>query len=231
MMAYSKPQLEDGGGIPMNSTVSPTPPKFPEDFRAHFLDRIDRNAAEVGSDDAKVGGLSREAAHQPDLAPPVLDAMGDLDEMARPSLGKRASRGLVRFLIVFSIGVGATLAWQSYGDAARAMIATSWPQLASLAPEPTPAPEQTAAASQATASLELQQLKEDLAQLKQEIQQLKEIPAALASLQQSVDRLAGSQQQIAGTIAKLATQKPASPPRPAPAPAPKPLTPPQSEAR
>jgi hypothetical protein len=218
----------------MNSTVSPTPPKFPEDFRAHFLDRIDRNAAEVGNDDAKVGGLSRDAAHQPDLAPPGLDAMADLDEV-RPSLGKRASRRLVRFLTVFSIGVGATLAWQWYGDAARAMIATSWPQLASLAPEaasgPPAASEQTAAAPQATISPELQQLKEDLAQLKQQLEQLKEMPAALASLQQSVDRLAGSQQQIAGTIAKLGTQKPASPPRPAPAPAPKPLTPPQSEVR
>jgi hypothetical protein len=218
----------------MNSTVSPTPPKFPEDFRAHFLDRIDRNAAEVGNDDAKVGGLSRDAAHRPDLAPPGLDAMADLDEV-RPSLGKRASRRLVRFLIVFSIGVGTTLAWQWYGDAARAMLATSWPQLASLTPEPTSAPgqtapEQTAVAPQATASPELQQLKEDLAQLKQQLQQLKEMPAALASLQQSVDRLAGSQQQIAGTIAKLATQKPASPPRPAPAP-PKSLTPPQPEAR
>ena len=93
------------------------------------------------------------------------------------------------------------------------------------------ASDQTAAAPQAMASPELQQLKEDLAQLKQELQQLKEIPAALASLRQSVDRLAGSQQQIAGTIAKLGTQKPASPPRPAPAPAPKPLTPPQSEVR
>jgi hypothetical protein len=218
----------------MNSTVNPTPPKFPEDFRAHFLDRIDRNAAEVGSDDAKVRGLSRDAAHQPDLAPAGLDATADLDEM-RPSLGKRASRGLVRFLIVFSIGVGATLAWQSYGDVARAMIATSWPQLASLAPEPTPAPEQTApgqiaAAPQITASPELQHLKEDLAQLKQELQQLREIPAALASLQQSVDRLASSQQQITGTIAKLGAQKPPSPPRPAPAP-PKSLTPPQSEVR
>jgi len=166
----------------------------------------------------------------------ALDAIAGsaLDEI-RPSLGKRASRGLVRFLIVFSIGVGATLAWQSYGDAARAMIATSWPQLASLAPEPTPAPEQTApeqtAAPQVAISPELQQLKEDLAQLKQELQQLKEMPAALASLQQSVDRLAGGQQQIAGTIAKLGTQKPASPPRPAPAPAPKSLTPPQSEVR
>jgi hypothetical protein len=211
----------------MNSTVTPTPPKFPEDFRAHFLDRIGRNAAEVDSDDAKAGGLLRDAAHQPDVARPGLDAMAGsaLDEI-RPSLGKRASRGLVRFLIVFSIGVCTTLVWQWYGDVARAMIATSWPQLA-----PQAAPEQTAAAPQATASPELQQLKEDLAQLKQELQQLKEIPAALASLQQSVDRLAGSQQQIAGTIAKLGTQKPASPPRPAPAPAPKPLTPPQSEVR
>jgi hypothetical protein len=209
-----------------------------------LLDRIGRNAAETDGDDAKVGGLLREPAHQPDvaalepdLARPRLDAMAGsaLDEI-RPSLGKRASRRLVRFLIVFSIGVGTTLAWQWYGDAARAMIATSWPQLASLAPEPTPAPEQTApeqiaAAPQVTISPELQQLKEDLAQLKQELQQLKEIPAALASLRQSVDRLAGSQQQIVGTIAKLGTQKPASPPRPAPAPAPKPLTPPQSEVR
>ena len=229
----------------MDSKVTPTPPKFPQDFTvAHFLDRIGRNPAEVDSDDAKVGGLLREPAHQPDaaalqpdLARPGLDAMAGsaLDEI-RPSLGKRASRRLVRFLIVFSIGVGTTLAWQWYGDAARAMIATSWPQLASLAPEPTPVPEQTApeqiaAAPQVTISPELQQLKEDLAQLKQELQQLKEIPAALASLRQSVDRLAGSQQQIVGTIAKLGTQKPASPPRPAPAPAPKPLTPPQSEVR
>src|SRR5262252_5000132 len=187
----------------MKSTATPTPPKFPEDFRAHFLDRIGLNGAEADGDDAKVGGLLRvrDAAHQPDVA--GLDAMADsaLDEI-RPSLGKRASRGLVRFLIVFSIGVCATLAWQWYGDAARAMIATSWPQLASLAPEPTPVPEQTApeqlaAAPQVTISPELQQLKEDLAQLKQELQQLKEIPAALASLRQSVDRLAGSQQQIA----------------------------------
>ena len=180
--------------------------------------------------------------HRPSFASQGIDKHLALDAMAgpaldeiRPSLGKRASRRLVRFLIVFSIGVGTTLAWQWYGDAARAMIATSWPQLASLAPEtasvPQVAPEQTAAAPQATASPELQQLKEDLAQLKQELQQLKEIPAALASLRQSVDRLAGSQQQIAGTIAKLGTQKPASPPRPAPAPAPKPVTLPESEVR
>ena len=221
----------------MEPTVTLTPPKFPQDFKAPFLDRI----GEIHGDVAKLRGLLRGLAHQsdvaatpqPDLARPGLDAIAGsaLGEIP-PSLGKRISRRLVRFLIVFSIGVGATLAWQSYGDAARAMIATSWPQLAALAPEPAPvpqaAPEQTAAAPQATAP-ELQQLKEDLAQLKQELQHLKEIPAVLASLRQSVDRLAGSQQQIAGTIAKLGAQKP--PPRPAPAPAPKPVTLPGSEVR
>src|SRR5262249_4671548 len=225
----------------MDSTVTPTPPQH-FTLLAHVLDRIDRSVAEVQDADAEVSGLLRETAHQPDVAPhqpdvaarPGLHEMADSDlgEIIRPSLGKRASRRLVRFLIVFSIGVGTTLAWQSYGDAARATIATSWPQLAALAPEPAPvpqaAPEQTAAVPQATGSPELQQLKEDLAQLKQDLQQFKEIPPALASLRQSVDQLAGSQQEIAGTIAKLAAQKPASPPRPAPATAPKSLTSPLS---
>ena len=227
----------------MEPTVTLTPPKFPQDVKAPFLDRIGK----IHGDVAKLGGLLRELAHQsdvaatpqPDLARPGLDAIAGSALGEPPSLGKRISRRLVRFLIVFSIGVGATLAWQSYGDAARAMIATSWPQLAALAPEPAPvpqaAPEQTAAAPQATAP-ELQQLKEDLAQVKQDLQQFKEMPPALASLRQSVDQLAGSQQQMAGKIAKLSTQKPASLPRPTPAPkpvtsAPKPVTPLQAEAR
>src|SRR5260370_7607826 len=61
---------------------------------------------------------------------PSLDAM-----IKRPSLGKRASRSLTRFLIIFCFGVAATLAWQSYGDPAREMIANSYPQLSWLAPQ------------------------------------------------------------------------------------------------
>jgi len=41
----------------------------------------------------------------------------------------------MRFLIAFCVGIAATLAWQSYGDAARQTIASSHPQLAWLAPE------------------------------------------------------------------------------------------------
>jgi hypothetical protein len=63
----------------------------------------------------------------------------------RPSLVNRVSRSLARFLIIFCIGVAATLAWQSYGDDARKMIAHSFPQFGWLAPQAsrngTPSPE------------------------------------------------------------------------------------------
>ena len=48
----------------------------------------------------------------------------------RPSLGKRASLAFAYYLIVFSVGVAATLAWQTYGDATRQLIAPA----ASLSP-------------------------------------------------------------------------------------------------
>jgi hypothetical protein len=146
----------------------------------------------------------------------------------RPSLGKRASRSLTRFLIIFCFGVGATLAWQSYGDAAREMIANSSPQLSWLAPQATPlaqtASDMPAPAPSATPSPELKQLKE--------------MSLAFATVRQSMDQLAASQQQMADGIAKLAADQQellhkisAPPPRPAPAPARKPVPLPSSEAR
>jgi hypothetical protein len=84
----------------------------------------------------------------------------------RPSLGKRASRGLARFLIIFCTGVAATLAWQSYGDAAREMIANSYPQLSWLAPQAAPlaqtASDTPAPAPSATPSPELKQPQGDV---------------------------------------------------------------------
>src|SRR5215469_14279645 len=44
-----------------------------------------------------------------------------------PSLGMRALRRMARFLMVLCIGVIATLAWQSYGGAAKQMMA-NWAQ-------------------------------------------------------------------------------------------------------
>jgi hypothetical protein len=142
----------------------------------------------------------------------------------RPSLGRRTLRALARFLIVSFIGVGATLAWQSYGDAARAMIANSWPQFGWLAPQTAPLAQTTPdvvapPTAETTASPDLQQF-----------------AAALASLRQSVDQLAAqvaaSQRQVTDDIAKLQADEQkilrkvsAAPPRADAAPAHKPTPP------
>ncbi len=148
----------------------------------------------------------------------------------QPSLGKRAMPTLARYLITFCIGIAATLAWQSYGDAAREMIATSSPQLGWLAPQAAPvmqaAPSAVAPGAPSALSPELVELK-----------------AGLVAVQQSVDQLAvqvaAGQRQMAGDIANLQAadqnilQKiSAPPPRPAAPPArkPAPLTPPKAEA-
>lgn len=142
-----------------------------------------------------------------------------------PSLGKRASRVFARFLITFSIGVGATLAWQSYGDAAREMIAYSSPQLAWLAPrEPVAraAPDVVAAAAPAAPALDPKQIEA--------------MSLSLAAVRQRMDQLAAqlafNQQQMVGEIAKLQSTEreilhnvSAPPPQPAAALARKPVLP------
>ena len=140
----------------------------------------------------------------------------------QPSRGRRA----VLSLVMFCIGVGATLAWQSYGDAARAMLADLSPQLGWLAPQTEPiaqtAPEAPAAAA---ASFDLQQLALDLYSVRRSVDQL-------------ASQFAASQQQMAGDIAKLQADEQqilsklsAALPRPAPpARKPAPVTPSPSSA-
>jgi hypothetical protein len=167
--------------------------------------------SEFSSDHALPGGMSRPA---------------DLTRK-RPSLVTRAARRLTRFLIVFCIGVATTLAWQSYGDVARAMIANSYPQLGWLAPEAAlvaqTAPDDMAARAAPTApSADVQQLKElSLG--------LKELSLGLDAVRQSVDQfaaqVAAGQRQMAGDIAKLQAEISPPPQRAAAAPARKPVPP------
>ena len=106
----------------------------------------------------------------------------------QPSVRGRAARSL----IIFCMGVATTLAWQSYGDEVREMIAISYPQLGWLAPqsafaETAPEPNAPVNASDAL--------------------ELKSILINVAALRQSVDQLAvqflASQQQMASDIARL----------------------------
>jgi hypothetical protein len=104
---------------------------------------------------------------------------------------------LTGFLITFCIGVAATLGWQSYGDAAREMIASSYPQLAWLAPKPAANaqndPETFALAAPDAPSSDQQQLKA--------------ISYDLDAVRQSVDRMAVSQDQITRSVDKIAANQ------------------------
>jgi hypothetical protein len=64
-------------------------------------------------------------------------------------------------------GVFATLAWQSYGDAAREMIASSYPQLGWLAPPA--APDASSPDLQELKAIELKAMSTDLAAVRQSV--------------------------------------------------------------
>jgi hypothetical protein len=106
----------------------------------------------------------------------------------RWSSGRRVAAALARFLIAFGIGIAATLVWQSYGGAARGVIAGLSPQLGWLAPQPAPAASPPLASS-ASASPD----------------QLAAISRSLTVVRQSVDKLTAD-------ITRLQTARPDPPP-------------------
>jgi hypothetical protein len=159
---------------------------------------------------------------------------------------RRGSQGFGRYLVAILIGVAATLAWQTYGDVAKQIIAINAPELGS-SPEakqmtaswaqqvgstkpPTGSEKQAAPVAQATpAAPSIDQ------------EQLQQIMRSQSTLQQTVEQLAAAQDQIGREIEKLqatnveilAKITPAPPPpRPIAAPAhkPAPVRPPSSPA-
>jgi hypothetical protein len=133
----------------------------------------------------------------------------------RSSVGKRALISLVRFLIVFCIGGSAALAWQSYGDPVREMIASSYKQLSWLAPQAEPVPQNAPAVIgivSRTASSHDQQrpnaMSDDLEAVRQDIDRIAvSIAFGQVQLTSSADRMATSQQQIAHSVELIATSQ------------------------
>jgi len=143
----------------------------------------------------------------------------------RPSFATRTSRGLARFLVVFCIGVATTLAWQLYGDTARAVIANSSPQLGWFVPHTAPVvPSTPDVAPPATAaSPELQQLVIGLAIVRQSIDQL--AAQSAANQRQMADdtaKLQSNEQEILHKLSAtpLRSAPPARKPEPMPPPSP-----------
>jgi hypothetical protein len=137
---------------------------------------------------------------------------------SRLSLGKRAPLALARHLIVFLVGVAATLAWQTYGDAARHLIVPA-----------ASAPDQQ----------QLNAMSLDLDAVRRSIDGLAisigtSIATSIATSQEqtthSIDQLTASLEQMTHEIAKLQAveqyvlyKNSDPPPRPAPAQVPKPV--------
>src|SRR6516164_4838634 len=159
---------------------------------------------------------------------------------------RRSSRGFARFLVAICIGVAATLAWQSYGEAAKQMFAAKAPELG-WSPEtkqmiansiqwlgwtkPSASPErqappvaQTAPAAASIDPEKVQQMARDLATLRQTVEQL---AAGLDQVTREIGKLEAADVEI---LAKITPAPP--PPRPIAAPArkPTPAAPPSSPA-
>ncbi len=107
---------------------------------------------------------------------------GDQVASARPSIGGRIFRALTRFVVTLLIGIGGTLAWQSYGDVAKEMVVAQAPTLAWLLP-PTRLPVLSASPNPAQQPL----------------------PAAssLDAVRRNVEQLAARQEQMAQSLAAL----------------------------
>jgi hypothetical protein len=125
----------------------------------------------------------------------------------RQGLGKRGPFAITRFLITFGIGVAATLAWQSYGDAVREMIVSSYPQVGWLAPQAASVAQSTAdvigSAEAAVPSSDRRQL--DVTSLHFDVlrQGFDRVAASQDQMRRIVDRIVAGQEQMASEISKI----------------------------
>jgi hypothetical protein len=229
----------------MHSTVKPKQADDPHDLLAVAPDVVQVAPSGPGDPtDEELSSLLRAAARQRSDAQtrrsdgatgpsaPAVDttfrpAAVNNVRGVRSSMRTRTIRGVIGFVLALCIVVGAA-AWQSYGDAARQMVAMWIPQLArapsaspqdsGLAGQPSPpavqasevpaAPEQSAqsaaqgvapvAAASPTEAPTLQSMVRDVAALGQKVEQLKA----------TIEQLKASQEQMARDVAKGSEAKP-----------------------
>jgi hypothetical protein len=146
------------------------------------------------AEDISLGGLARDpdarsdqrSRTKPSIDSPLPNHFGEgRAASGRLSIGRRIVRSLTRFSITVLIGVGATLGWQSYGDAAKEMVAARAPTLAWL--------------------LSISRTKSPVvaATSPSPVQQLEPLASNLDIVRRSVEQLAYKQEQIAQNIAAL----------------------------
>lgn len=156
----------------------------------------------------------------------MTDVSTDNPIFKRPSRTRRAWRAFIRYVVAIGIGVAATLAWQSYGEATKQIIAMRAPQLA-WSPEvqqmivafldkfgwtkPPAASESTLgpAAQGASQAASLAQTAPEMVVPKApaaasfEPEQMQVMAKGLITLQQTLDKLAARHDQMAHEITRL----------------------------
>ena len=131
-----------------------------------------------------------------------------------PARARPASRGFARYMLAICIGVAATLAWQSYGQAAKQIIATTAPGLGW-----SPEAKQTIASwveqlgwtkplagakiSTAQPSVTATVAPDKVAPKAASLDPQQQIALDVAALRQSVEQVAASQTKMAAEINKL----------------------------
>ena len=143
----------------------------------------------------------------------------------QPSLWWRAAW----VLIIFCMGITATLAWQSYGDATKELIARSYPQLGWSSPQTVGAatPEMTSGIAPATTSDSqglIESVLVNLAAVRQSMDQLAaEFVASQQHMASDIADLKAAEQEISDKISSAPSAQPnAAPVQPAPTSARKP---------
>jgi hypothetical protein len=199
------------------------------------------NLQQVTKEDEPVERDDLSLGIAPQLDREVLERNAIYDRLVaiENRMKRRSSRRFGRYLIAICVGVAGTLAWQSYGDAAKQVIATRAPELgwstqskqmiASWTigwvkpPAEKTAPEAVASSKAPPAAI-------DSAQVQQ-------IAQSLAALRETVGQIAASEDQTSREIARLESavaelilkspERSAQPPA-APARKPAPVQPPSS---
>jgi hypothetical protein len=205
--------LENLQRVGQRSPVEEDEPVERDDLRPGFTSRLDQEASE------------RKA---------IYDRLVAIENEKK----RRGSRGFVRYLVAICIGVAGTLAWQSYGDAAKQIIATRAPELG-WSPD----------AKQMIASWTLGWTKPPAGSEKQALpvaqiapsapsidaEKVQQLTQSLAVLRQTVEQLAAGQDQMTRVIGRLESavtelivKIPEPPPQPPAAPARKPTPAPPS---
>ena len=107
-VAGSIDKLDEQLRVSVEALLHPSPPRPPVDELGDLLSAIDHHLDDEASERKKI--YNRLLVIQ--------------SEMERP-----ASRGFARYLVAFCIGVAVILAWLSYGEATKQIIATGAPEL------------------------------------------------------------------------------------------------------